>query len=359
MGVCDMNQETAYVILLNKDSTISTKLLDEYDPSKHSKAKYILFPNYRDSNYFIVQNSEFVRLKSARISYGLMMDYIDRDFCDDDFDPRTEEDSLVQRWVEVNTAYEFYVALWNVFYFRMVSEIMYRGDVENCNAVVFTVPFMAIDVTLDDGSVVSFEWIDNPKSTVVTNMIKLMTKLCDTFKIPHRKFRDGSKYIRIEDNMWDIIEEKEMNKKDMIGFVSSMACTVNFYSANDIIWKIASQRIDVEFNVINIGPLEEFEEFRNLKKHLDDGRYLNNILDIGEFPNIIECGSFIICEPLNEKLTFMSNIRSFIHYIEGCGAAYIDKSEDSTAIVTMGYSTSKNDRTRREVNLTRKYISFL
>lgn len=359
MGICDINQETARVILLNKNRTISTVLLDDFEASKASNAKYVLFPNYRDSNYFIVENSEFLHMKKAKISYCIMIDYIDRDFCDDDFDPRTDEEALEQRWVEVNNPYEFYVALWNIFYFRMVSEIMYRGDIENCSALAFDITCIAIDVEMRDGDIVSFEWMDNPSNTVVTNMIKLMTKICDAFKIPHRKFRRGNDYLRIADNMWDIIGEKDINKHDMLGFVSSIAMTVNFYSTDDLVWQVANQRIDIEFTVINIGPLEEFEEFKVLKNHLWDGRYLNTILDIGEFPNVIECGSFIICEPMDEKLTFMSNIKSFIHYIEGIGSVFIDKQEDAVAIVTMGYSTSKKDSTRREVNLTREYISFL
>lgn len=359
MGICDMNQDTARVILLNKNGSISTLLLDDFEPEKAVKAKYVLFPNYRDSNYLIVENSEFLFMKKAKITYGIMIDYIDRDFCDDDYDPRVDEELLEQKWVEVNTPYEFYVALWNIFYFRLVAEIMYRGDLENCNALAFTIPFIAIDVTMSDDTIVSFEWNDNPKNSIVTNMIKLMTKVCDVFKIPHRKFRRGTNFIRISDNMWDIIREKEIGKHDMLGFVSNGAATVNFYASDDIVLQVASQRIDIEFNVINIGPLTEFEEFKMLKKNLGNGRYLNTILDVGEFPNVIDCGSFIICEPFEDKLGFLSNIRSFIHYIEGIGAAYIDKHEDATAIVTMGYSTSKKSNSRREVNLTREYISFL
>lgn len=359
MSICDINQETARVILFNKNNTISTLLLDDFEPKRTKNAKYVLFPNYRDSNYFIVENSEFLHLKKARISYGMMVDYIDRDFCDDDFDPRSDGESIEQRHIEVNNSYEFYVALWNIFYIRMVSEIMYRGDVENYNALAFTIPCIAIDVIMEDESVVSFVWEDNPNNTIVTNMIKLMTKVCDVFKIPHRKFRKGSDLFRITDNMWELVREKDIHKHDMIGYVSNAAATVNFYSADDIILRVADNRIDIEFNVINIGPLSEFEEFSQLKKNLWNGRYLNTLLDIGNFPNVIFCGSFIICQPFDEKLTFMSNIKSFIHYMEGIGACFIEKNADSTCIVTMGYSTSKDPATRREVNLTREYISFL
>lgn len=358
MGICDMNQDTAYVITLNKDSSISTILLDEFDPSKVESAKYILYPNYRDSNYFIVRNSEFVTLKHAKITYGMMMDYIDREFCDDGYDPRVEDDGIDTCEVEVTTAYEFFVALWNIFYFRAFSELMYRGDVENYDMIVFTIAAIAIDVTLADGSVVSFEWNDNPSISAVSNLIKLMTGICDAFKIPHRKFRRGELNLRIEDNQWEFVLEKDIKKRDMIGYISRSALTVRFYSRNDIIWSIANQMIDIEYTIVDTGPLSEFAEFYDLNNHLADGHWLNNSLYIFDFPNIVLNGSFILSAFDDDKMTLLSNMKSFIHYMEGCARVHVEKGDGVIGVVTMGFHFSKNDK-RRNVNMTREYISFL
>ena len=70
MGVCDINQDTARVILLNRNSTISTVMLDSFEPKKADKAEYVLFPNYRDSNYFIVENSH-TKAELGKTTYGI------------------------------------------------------------------------------------------------------------------------------------------------------------------------------------------------------------------------------------------------------------------------------------------------